>query len=553
VRAGWYKHVVVNGYQGTRSVYATDLDQDGDMDVVGAARYDNMIGWWENDGPGIWIEHIITTSFEGAWDVHAADIDGDNIIDVVGAAMTAGQVAWWQNTPERWQQQIISGWFPYAKGVFAADFNDDGLNDVLACSYGQNRVSWAQNNAGTWSEHILANQLIGVRAVHAADVNQDGDMDILAAADSAGIAYWENEDAVFSGQMMPGILWGARAVHAADLVGDQHLEILAASSRFDMIVYWFYDSNADEWVNSIVSDTFVFANDVYAGDLDSDGDIDILGGTYESDRVTWWENVDRNGTWIEHNVSVSANGTRSVFVEDVDGDGDNDILAACAHLRQIVWWENAADDALTMDLEPEISPIVIPHTGGTIEFTIHLNSTLNVPLTGRIFTDLRYLDGEIHNLEDPDSVLVFPGDNSYLDEAQIDADLPAGDYTLLISAGDGDDLAAVFDSLLFTKDIDTAVDDPPASLLNTFTVSQAYPNPFNSSTSIHVYLPTSSMLTVYITDIQGRLVRYLVSGIVSAGGHDFTVDLPNASSGIYLVKLAVPNQLSETRKIVLIK
>jgi FG-GAP-like repeat/Secretion system C-terminal sorting domain len=551
--AGWYKHVIAQGHSGTRSVFATDMDQDGDIDIVGAARYDNLIGWWEQDGPGIWIEHIITTDFEGAWDVHAADIDNDGNMDILGAAMTAGQVAWWQNTPRRWQQQIISDWFPYAKGVYAADFNGDGLNDILACSYGQSRVTWAENNGGTWTEHILTTQLWGVRAVHAADLDRDGDTEILAAADSAGIAYWDNDNGSFVGQLMPETIWGARAVHAADLTGDEHLEILAASSRFDMILYWQYDPDEEEWVSTIVSDSFVFANDVYAGDLDGDGDVDILGGTYETDRVTWWENIDRNGTWVEHDVSHNANGTRSVFVADVDGDGDNDILAACAHLRQIAWWENEPQQALTLQLEPEQTPVIIPHTGGTISYTMHFTSILNAPMQGQIFGDIRYPDGETEETDLRDTVMVNIGLSSYPGEVSISDELPAGDYQLLIGAGENRDQPLVLDSLQFTKEIDTAVHESSVFNADEFSVSAVYPNPFNGSTSISVRLPITSELKVVVTDILGRKVLEPVSGEYSAGSHTFSLNLSEFPSGIYLVNVSVPGRMTETRKIVLTK
>ena len=39
-----------NNFAGPRSVYATDVDSDGDIDVLGAAEYEDEIAWWENTG-----------------------------------------------------------------------------------------------------------------------------------------------------------------------------------------------------------------------------------------------------------------------------------------------------------------------------------------------------------------------------------------------------------------------------------------------------------------------------------------------------------------------
>ena len=35
---------------GARSVYAIDVDGDGDVDVLSASLLDNKIAWYENDG-----------------------------------------------------------------------------------------------------------------------------------------------------------------------------------------------------------------------------------------------------------------------------------------------------------------------------------------------------------------------------------------------------------------------------------------------------------------------------------------------------------------------
>ena len=49
------------------SVYATDMDGDGDVDIVGAAHNHDYISWWENDGTTnncSWTE----SRFDGSFD-----------------------------------------------------------------------------------------------------------------------------------------------------------------------------------------------------------------------------------------------------------------------------------------------------------------------------------------------------------------------------------------------------------------------------------------------------------------------------------------------------
>ena len=56
------EHIVDGEFHSTRSVHSEDLDNDGDLDVLGAAMKGGAITWWKNeDGLGtIWTEHTVT-------------------------------------------------------------------------------------------------------------------------------------------------------------------------------------------------------------------------------------------------------------------------------------------------------------------------------------------------------------------------------------------------------------------------------------------------------------------------------------------------------------
>jgi hypothetical protein len=80
-----------------RSVYAVDVDGDGDMDVLSASSVDDKIAWYENDGQQTFTSHTITTSADAATSVYATDMDGDGDMDVLSASFGDDKIAWYEN------------------------------------------------------------------------------------------------------------------------------------------------------------------------------------------------------------------------------------------------------------------------------------------------------------------------------------------------------------------------------------------------------------------------------------------------------------------------
>ena len=79
-------------------LFATD-NGDGDTDVLGASSGEADVTWWENtSGNGsTWTEHIVDEGFNGAQSVFATDVDGDGDTDVLGAAINHTKIFWWEN------------------------------------------------------------------------------------------------------------------------------------------------------------------------------------------------------------------------------------------------------------------------------------------------------------------------------------------------------------------------------------------------------------------------------------------------------------------------
>jgi len=92
-----------------------------------------------------------------------------------------------------------------------------------------------------------------------------------------------------------------------------------------------------------------------------------------------------------------------------------------------------------------------------------------------------------------------------------------------------------------------------------FTLSQNFPNPFNASTRITFQLTEALKVQVVVYDIQGREVRRLLDGYVTAGRHSVTWDGrdnagKNTSSGIYIYRLEAKEKgLVSAKRMILIR
>jgi len=90
------------------------------------------------------------------------------------------------------------------------------------------------------------------------------------------------------------------------------------------------------------------------------------------------------------------------------------------------------------------------------------------------------------------------------------------------------------------------------SQVNDFSVSNAYPNPFNPSTSINLDLNRDAFVSINIYNISGQLVDKVFSGSLNSSNHRFTWDASLVSSGVYFMNIQVDDQL-ETKKLMLVK
>jgi hypothetical protein len=323
------------------SVFAADVDGDGDMDVLSASFTDDKIAWYENNGSQSFTPHTISTQANGARSVFAIDLDGDGDMDVLSASETDNKIAWYENDGNQMftEREIFSGGNG-AKSVSAADVDGDGDIDVL--SAGASRVRWYVNDGSQSFTVRLLPAVSGAYGLDPADVDGDGDMDVMFTSIDAEldlVGWFENDgNQTFTQRTISDSFQGSRSVVAVDVDGDGDMDAVAASADTNSVA-WFQNDGNQTFSIRMLSNTANMAWGVFAGDVDGDADVDILAASALDDKILLFVN---NGSELFANrtIATSADGARGVFAADVDGDGDLDILSASSADDSVAWYEN---------------------------------------------------------------------------------------------------------------------------------------------------------------------------------------------------------------------
>jgi len=174
-------------------VYATDVNGDGTVDILVASRDDDKVRLFLNDGgtsSPIFTEQLITASADGAYSVYATDVNGDGDVDILVASVYDDKVRLFLNNGDTsspsFTEQLITASANGAVSVYATDVNGDGAVDVLVASVYDDKIRLFLND-GVPSSPSFTVQLITASAdyphsVYATDVNGDGAVDILVAS-----------------------------------------------------------------------------------------------------------------------------------------------------------------------------------------------------------------------------------------------------------------------------------------------------------------------------------------------------------------------------------
>ena len=240
--------------------------------------------------------------------------------------------------------------------------------------------------------------------------------------------------------------------------------------------------------------------------------------------------LNNHGDWWTSKIydSISTYGFQVASSTDIIQSGPVDIMAGY-NIRCI-------NDLTTSELPVEL-----------ISFIAALNDD-NVLLNWKTATEVNTLSFDMEKKTSNNnswqkiaSVKASGNSTSPKQYSYIDKNIHTGkyNYRLKIVGLDG--------SFTYSNIVEVGVAAP-----SKFELGNAYPNPFNPTTTIRYKVPVNILISIKLFDALGREVTFLVNEIKPAGNYEVTLNGRNLSSGIYYYQMRA-GDYNITKKVVLLK
>ena len=208
-------------------------------------------------------------------------------------------------------------------------------------------------------------------------------------------------------------------------------------------------------------------------------------------------------------------------VADLNGDGSVNVQDIILIVNMIL--DSRAIDATRAEIQRTPGSLILKSDGfiGGVQMTLHHGNNFSIDVTDNAMVADYRTSGNHTTV-----VIVVPDDEELFTYS--------GEFEIV-------DIMVVNGS----NEIDVIT---PA----VFALADAYPNPFNPSTSISLDISDAGNVNVTVYNLMGQIVTTLMEGYMNAGTYTLTWDASEQVSGMYLIRAETAGVVS-TKKLLLIK
>ncbi|TKJ40447.1 hypothetical protein CEE37_09030 [candidate division LCP-89 bacterium B3_LCP] len=279
--------------------------------------------------------------------------------------------------------------------------------------------------------------------------------------------------------------------------------------------------------------------------------------------------------WIfEWTAPMNLNGAYICFTGNAANNDDTE-FGDYIYADSVIVYPDAYPTSADVVLTPAYTPVVIPASGGSFDFNISVEHLGTLVDTFEVWTDITLPNSAIFGpIIGPITLTVPPGWSANRDRTQaVPAGAPAGIYSYNGYVGVYPYTVWDYDFFEFTKLEDSVfvegdewssgwfcagepfldeITTTEEAMPKEFSLSSAFPNPFNPVTTIGFSLPEASEVKLTVYDISGRMVAELAEGWREEGTHEAVFDGTGLSSGVYIYRISA-GEFNALHKMVLMK